>query len=71
MQSLSTPRVDRNISWEQQLPTWVTLSDYLTSFCLSFLDLQNENSDGTISTIGIVYKVVGGLNELMHVKYFE
>lgn len=50
---------------------WVTLSDYLTSFCLSFLDLQNENSDGTISTIGIVYKVVGGLNELMHVKYFE
>lgn len=24
-----------------------------------------------VSPIGIVYKVVGGLNELTHIKYFE
>lgn len=38
--SLSTPRVDGNVGWEQPLPTWITLPDYLTSLCLSFLDCK-------------------------------
>ena len=36
--SLSIPRMDGNISWEQLL-SWVTLPGYLTFLCLSFLDL--------------------------------